>query len=168
MLHALSALLDTKLDALKSDFSQQLVSVQNHVQFLGEQMETLGGRVEGLEVCAEGGDFDEEQYEDEEGDFEGFIGGSKRPSKASWKKSGNGMSSGIGFAEAMPTTMGQQPAQMPTSEQTSQMIQLEMLKVLKELQLGRTQPHRGLGDEDDEPFWEGVRHLGHASSKNIL
>ena len=53
-----------------TDFSQKLVSVQNHVEFLGGQMEVLGGRVEGLEFCAEGDDFEEEEYNEEDEDVE--------------------------------------------------------------------------------------------------
>ena len=49
-----------------SEFSQQLVSVQNHVDFFAEQMEALGNKVECLEACAEGDDFNEEDYEPED------------------------------------------------------------------------------------------------------
>ena len=68
MLQALSSLLDSKLDAKMSSFSQEFGSLRNHVDFIGQQLEVLGNKVECLEACAEGDDFEEEEY-DEEGDI---------------------------------------------------------------------------------------------------
>ena len=72
MLQARSARLETKLDANNakldanmSEFSQQLVSVRNHVDFFGGQLEALGHKVEVLEACDEGEDFNEEEYDDD-------------------------------------------------------------------------------------------------------
>ena len=61
-----SKMLGAELDVRFNPFWLQLNSLQSHVDYIGGQVEELGSKVECLEVCAEGNDFEEEQFDDDD------------------------------------------------------------------------------------------------------